>query len=165
MQPGLSQPGKAAADDRPKTIAENRRARFEYFIEERLEAGLVLQGWEVKSLRAGKAQITEAYVFLRDGEAFLFGAHITPLKTSSTHVVADPTRTRKLLLNQRELAHLVGAVERKGYTLVPLELYWVRGRAKLEIGLAKGKKQHDKRAAEKERDWQRDKARLLRRGA
>jgi SsrA-binding protein len=165
MQPGLSQPGKAAADDRPKTIAENRRARFEYFIEERLEAGLVLQGWEVKSLRAGKAQITEAYVFLRDGEAFLFGAHITPLKTSSTHVVADPTRTRKLLLNQRELAHLVGAVERKGYTLVPLELYWVRGRAKLEIGLAKGKKQHDKRAAEKDRDWQRDKARLLRRGA
>jgi SsrA-binding protein len=156
---------KAAADDRPKTIAENRRARFEYFIEERFEAGLVLQGWEVKSLRAGKAQITEAYVFLRDGEAFLFGAHITPLTTSSTHVIADPTRTRKLLLNQREIAHLIGAVERKGYTLVPLELYWVRGRAKLEIGLAKGKKQHDKRATEKDRDWQRDKARLLRRGA
>jgi SsrA-binding protein len=156
--------GKPAGDASPKTIAENRRARFEYFIEERLEAGLVLEGWEVKSLRAGKAQITEAYVFLRDGEAFLFGAHITPLKTSSTHVAADPTRTRKLLLNQRELARLVGAVERRGYTLVPLELYWVRGRVKLEIGLAKGKKQHDKRAAEKERDWQRDKARLLRRG-
>lgn len=155
-------PSKAEIE--PKTIAENRRARFEYFIEERFEAGLALQGWEVKSLRAGKVQITEAYVFLRNGEAFLFGAHITPLKTSSTHVVAEPTRTRKLLLNQRELAHLVGSVERQGYTLVPLELYWVRGRAKLEIGLAKGKKQHDKRATEKDRDWQRDKARVLRRG-
>ncbi len=156
---------KAAVDDRPRTIAENRRARFDYFIEQRFEAGIALQGWEVKALRAGKAQITEAYVFLRDGEAFLFGAHITPLKTSSTHVVADPTRTRKLLLNRRELSHLIGAVERKGYTLVPLELYWLRGRAKLEIGLAKGKKQHDKRAAERDRDWQRDRARLLRRGA
>ncbi len=163
-QPRTANTAKGTADERPKTIAENRRARFEYFIEERLEAGLVLEGWEVKSLRAGKAQITEAYVFVRDGEAFLFGAHITPLETSSTHVVTDPTRTRKLLLHQRELSRLVGAVERKGYTIVPLELYWVRGRAKLEIGLAKGKKQHDKRAAEKERDWQRDKARLLRRG-
>jgi SsrA-binding protein len=161
-RPPTRSPSKAETE--PKTIAENRRARFEYFIEERLEAGLALQGWEVKSLRAGKAQITEAYVFLRDGEAFLFGAHITPLKTSSTHVVTDPTRTRKLLLNQRELAHLIGSVERKGYTLVPLELYWVRGRAKLEIGLAKGKKQHDKRATEKDRDWQRDKSRALRRG-
>jgi SsrA-binding protein len=161
-RPTSRSPSKADAE--PKTIAENRRARFEYFIEERFEAGLALEGWEVKSLRAGKVQITEAYVFLRDGEAFLFGAHITPLKTSSTHVVADPTRTRKLLLNQRELSHLVGSVERKGYTLVPLEMYWVRGRAKLEIGLAKGKKQHDKRATEKDRDWQRDKARVLRRG-
>lgn len=159
-RPNSSSPSKADAE--PKTIAENRRARFEYFIEERFEAGLALEGWEVKSLRAGKVQITEAYVFLRDGEAFLFGAHITPLKTSSTHVLADPTRTRKLLLNQRELAHLVGAVERKGYTLVPLEMYWVRGRAKLEIGLAKGKKQHDKRDSEKERDWERDRQRLLR---
>lgn len=161
-RPTSRSPSKA--DTEPKTIAENRRARFEYFIEERFEAGLALEGWEVKSLRAGKVQITEAYVFLRDGEAFLFGAHITPLKTSSTHVVADPTRTRKLLLNQRELSHLVGSVERKGYTLVPLEMYWVHGRAKLEIGLAKGKKQHDKRATEKDRDWQRDKARVLRRG-
>jgi SsrA-binding protein len=161
-RPASRSPSKA--DTEPKTIAENRRARFEYFIEERFEAGLALEGWEVKSLRAGKVQITEAYVFLRDGEAFLFGAHITPLKTSSTHVLADPTRTRKLLLNQRELSHLVGSVERKGYTLVPLRMYWVRGRAKLEIGLAKGKKQHDKRATEKDRDWQRDKARLLRRG-
>lgn len=148
----------------PALIAENRRARFDYFIEERLEAGLVLEGWEVKSLRAGKAQITEAYVYVRDGEVFLIGAHITPLKTASTHVHVDPTRTRKLLLNHKEIAHLIGAVERKGYTLVPLELYWSRGRAKLRIGLAKGKKQHDKRATEKERDWARDKARLLRRG-
>ncbi len=145
-------------------IAENRRARFDYFIEERYEAGLVLEGWEVKALRAGKAQITEAYVFLRNGEVFLTGAHLTPLKTTSTHVVAEPTRTRKLLLNKREIAHLVGAVERKGYTIVPLELYWQRGKAKLRIGLAKGKQQHDKRATEKERDWARDKARLLRRG-
>lgn len=145
-------------------IAENRRARFDYFIEERYEAGLVLEGWEVKALRAGKAQITEAYVFLRNGEVFLTGAHLTPLKTTSTHVIAEPTRTRKLLLNKREIAHLVGAVERKGYTIVPLELYWQRGKAKLRIGLAKGKQQHDKRATEKERDWARDKARLLRRG-
>jgi SsrA-binding protein len=124
----------------------------------------VLEGWEVKALRAGKAQITEAYVFLRNGEVFLTGAHLTPLKTTSTHVIAEPTRTRKLLLNKREIAHLVGAVERKGYTIVPLELYWQRGKAKLRIGLAKGKQQHDKRATEKERDWARDKARLLRRG-
>lgn len=151
------------ADDNP-LIAENRRARFDYFIEERLEAGLALEGWEVKALRAGKAQITEAYVYLREGEVFLLGAHITPLKTTSTHVSADPTRTRKLLLNRSEIAHLVGSVERKGYTIVPLELYWQRGKAKLRIGLAKGKKQHDKRATEKERDWARDKARLLRRG-
>ena len=145
-------------------IAENRRARFDYFIEERYEAGLVLEGWEVKALRAGKAQITEAYVFLRNGEVFLTGAHLSPLKTTSTHVIADPTRTRKLLLNKREIEHLVGAVERKGFTIVPLELYWQRGKAKLRIGLAKGKQAHDKRATEKDRDWARDKARLLRRG-
>ena len=148
----------------PRPIAENRKARFDYFIEERYEAGLVLEGWEVKSLRAGKAQITEAYVFLRRGEAFMMGAHITPLITASTHVHPEPTRTRKLLLNQRELAHLLGSVEREGYTLVPLELYWKGGRAKLQIGLAKGKKQHDKRSVEKDRDWKRDKARALRRG-
>ncbi|MFZ9653827.1 MAG: SsrA-binding protein SmpB [Steroidobacteraceae bacterium] len=144
------------------TIAENRRARFDYFIEERLEAGLSLEGWEVKSMRAGKAQITEAHVFVRNGEAFVTGAHVSPLTTTSTHVHANPTRTRKLLLNRGEIAHLIGAVERKGYTIVPLELYWSRGKAKLRIGLAKGKKQHDKRATEKERDWNRDKARLLR---
>ena len=153
---------KPAADARP--IAENRKARFDYFIEERYEAGLALQGWEVKSMRAGKAQIAEAYVFLRGGEGFLLGAHIQPLNTASTHIVAEPTRTRKLLLNRRELSHLLGAVERKGYTIVPLELYWKGGRAKLQIGLAKGKKQHDKRATDKDRDWKRDKARAMRRG-
>ena len=152
---------KAANTERP--IAENRKAHFEYFIEERFEAGMVLQGWEVKSMRAGRAQLAEAYVFLRKEEAFLTGAHITPLKTASTHIVADPTRTRKLLLNKSELSRLVGAVERKGYTLIPLDLHWKNGRAKLEIGLAKGKKQHDKRATEKDRDWSRDKARILRR--
>jgi SsrA-binding protein len=148
----------------PRLISENRKARFEYFIEERYEAGLALQGWEVKAMRAGRAQLTEAYVFLRGAEAFLFGAHITPLNSASSHVVADPVRTRKLLLNRSELNGLIGAVERKGYTLIPLELYWKDGRAKLQVGLAKGKKQHDKRAVEKERDWQRDKARVLRRG-
>jgi SsrA-binding protein len=155
---------KSGHKDPERLIAENRRARFDYFIEERLEAGLVLQGWEVKSMRAGKAQIAEGYVYLKEGEAFLFGALITPLNTTSTHVTADPKRTRKLLLSRAELARLVGSVERKGYTLVPLNLHWKNGRAKLEIGLAKGKKEHDKRATEKDRDWQRDKARLLRRG-
>ncbi len=150
--------------DTPRLIAENRKARYDYFIEERLEAGLALQGWEVKSMRAGKAQVAEAYVYLKDGEAFLFGAHITPLKTASTHESADPRRTRKLLLKRAELSRLVGSVERKGYTIVPLDLHWKDGRAKLEIGLAKGKKQHDKRATEKDRDWQRDKARIMRRG-
>ena len=146
----------------PRLIAENRRARYDYFIEERIEAGLVLQGWEVKSMRAGKAQVAEAYVYLKEGEAFLFGANITPLRTASTHVIPDPIRTRKLLLNKSELSRLVGSVERKGYTMVPLDLHWKGGRAKLEIGLAKGKKQHDKRATEKDRDWNRDKARILR---
>lgn len=143
-------------------IAENRKARFDYFIEEHYEAGLALQGWEVKSLRAGRAQIKEAYVFLKGGEAFLFGAHISALPTASTHILPDPVRTRKLLLNRSELNGLIGAVDRKGYTLVPLELYWKKGRAKLRVGLAKGKKEHDKRATEKDRDWQRDKARILR---
>lgn len=155
---------KAKTVEGPKTIAENRRARFDYFIEERYEAGIVLEGWEVKALRAGKAQITESHVFVRDGEVFWIGAHVNPLKTTSTHVIADPIRTRKLLMKHSEIAHLIGAVERKGYTIVPLELYWQRGKAKLRIGLAKGKKQHDKRETEKERDWSRDKARLLRRG-
>ena len=145
-----------------RLIAENRRARYEYFIEERLEAGLVLEGWEVKAMRAGRAQLAEAYVYIRGDEAFLIGAHIAPLKTASTHKIPDPVRTRKLLLKRSELDHLVGSVERRGYTLVPLDLHWEHGRAKLQLGLAKGKKQHDKRATEKERDWNREKGRLLR---
>jgi SsrA-binding protein len=148
-------------DKKLPPIAVNRKARFDYFIEERYEAGISLLGWEVKSMRAGKAQIAEAYVYLKNGEAFIFGAHIHPLTSASTHVDTNPTRTRKLLLSRRQLDHLLGAVERRGYTLVPLELYWKEGRAKLEIGLSKGKKQHDKRATDKDRDWQRDKARIM----
>lgn len=140
-------------------IAINRKARFEYEIEDRYEAGLVLQGWEVKSLRAGKVQIDQSYVILKNNEAFLLGALITPLQTVSTHVIPDPTRTRKLLLHESELNKLIGSVERKGYTLIPLKLYWKNNRVKLAIALAKGKKLHDKRATEKERDWQRDKQR------
>jgi SsrA-binding protein len=143
-------------------IAQNRRARHDYFIDERYEAGLALQGWEVKALRAGRLQLAEGYVLVKDDEAWLLGSHIAPLGSASTHVTADPTRTRKLLLKRREIDHLVGAVDRKGYTLVPLSMYWKDGRAKLEIGLARGKKQHDKRDAEKDRDWQREKARALR---
>jgi len=142
-------------------IAVNRRARHDYFIESRFEAGLALEGWEVKSLRAGNAQLTEAYVNLKKGEAWLVGAHFAPLKTASTHIKADPTRPRKLLLHRYELDRLIGAVERKGYALVPLELHWHKGRAKLDIGLAKGKKQHDKRADRKDRDWQRQRERIL----
>ena len=154
----------SAQSDKPNpTIAENRKARHDYFIEDRYEAGLALEGWEVKSLRAGRAQLKESYVYVRNGEAWLFGAHFSPLTSTSTHVHADPTRTRKLLLHRHQLDHLVGAVERRGYTVVPLVLYWKQGRAKLEIGLAKGKKQHDKRATDKSRDWEREKARLLKR--
>ncbi|MCH8071267.1 MAG: SsrA-binding protein SmpB [Proteobacteria bacterium] len=143
------------------TIARNKKARHEYFVEETFEAGLMLQGWEVKSLRAGRAQLTESYVHIRNGEAWLLGAHISPLTTASTHIHSEPTRTRKLLLHRQQLDRLIGAVERKGYTLVPLNLHWSKGKAKLEIGLAKGKKQHDKRATQKERDWKRQKARIL----
>jgi len=142
-------------------IAVNRRARHDFFIESNFEAGLALEGWEVKSLRAGNAQLTEAYVNLKKGEAWLVGAHFAPLKTVSTHITADPTRARKLLLHRYELDRLIGAVERKGYTLIPLELHWHKGRAKLDIGLGKGKKQHDKRADRKDRDWQRQKERIL----
>jgi len=155
---------KKKPNDNP-LIAENRKARHEYFIEETYEAGMALQGWEVKSLRAGRAQIKEAYVFIKDAEAYLFGAHISALPTASTHVIPDPIRTRKLLLNKAELNRLVGAIERKGYTLVPLEMYWKNGKAKLKIGLAKGKKAHDKRASEKDRDWQREKSRLMKHSA
>lgn len=145
------------------SIATNRKAHFEYFIEDRFEAGLVLEGWEVKSLRAGRVQLDQSYVIIQHGAAWLFGCLITPLQTASTHIEPDPTRTRKLLLNQRELNKLIGSVERKGYTIVPLNLYWKNNRVKLEIGLAKGKKLHDKRATEKDRDWDRQKQRLLKR--
>jgi SsrA-binding protein len=153
--------GMADKDDQPGRIAVNRRARHDYFIEERFEAGVVLHGWEVKALRAGRLQLTEAYVLLRADEAWLFGAHVSPLPTASTHVQPDPTRSRKLLLHRKQIDSLVGAVERKGRTIVPLAMYWKDGRAKLEIGLAKGKKEHDKRADTRERDWEREKARVM----
>ncbi|MCU0733919.1 MAG: SsrA-binding protein SmpB [Methylotetracoccus sp.] len=154
----------AAKNNKPAsspTIALNRQATHEYFIEERFEAGLVLEGWEVKSLRAGRAQLKESYVILKNGEAWLLGAHLSPLTSASTHIEPDPTRTRKLLLHRQQLSRLIGQVERRGYTLVPLALYWSKGRAKLEMGLAKGKKLHDKRASEKDRDWQREKQRVM----
>jgi SsrA-binding protein len=156
---GKSATPKAGAN---RTIAENRKARHDYFIEDQLEAGLALQGWEVKSLRDGRANLKEGYAVIRNGEAWLVGANISPMASASTHVTPDPVRSRKLLLNRRELDRLIGAVEREGYTLVPLSLYWSKGRAKLALGLARGKKQHDKRATEKDRDWQRQRQRLLR---
>ncbi|MEG3109783.1 MULTISPECIES: SsrA-binding protein SmpB [Pantoea] len=143
------------------TIAMNKRARHEYFIEEEFEAGLSLQGWEVKSLRAGKANISESYILLRDGEAFLFGSTFQPLAVASSHVVCDPTRTRKLLLKQRELDSLFGRVNREGYTIVALSLYWKNAWCKLKIGVARGKKEHDKRSDIKDREWQMDKARIM----
>lgn len=142
-------------------VVANKKARHDYFIEERFEAGLALEGWEVKSLRARRVQINESYVVIKGGEAWLLGSHITPLPTASTHLQPDPTRTRKLLMHRNELSKLIGAVERRGYTLVPLDIHWKRGRAKLEVGLARGKKEHDKRATVKDRDWQREKARIL----
>lgn len=144
-------------------IALNRKATHDYFIEQRFEAGIVLEGWEVKSLRAGRANLVESYVLLKNEEAWLVGCHISPLATASTHIQPDPTRTRKLLLKKAELQKLIGHVERKGYTLVPLQLYWKKGLAKIEIGLARGKKQHDKRASIKEREWNREKERALKR--
>ena len=143
------------------TIALNRKARHDFHIEERLEAGIVLEGWEVKSLRAGRASLQEAYCIIRKGEAWLLGAHFTPLPEASTHVNPDPRRTRKLLLHDYELRKLIGLTEQRGYTLIPLAMYWKRGRAKLEVGLAKGKKKQDKRATEKDRDWKRQKERLM----
>ena len=154
-------PEKQERTGQSGNIAVNRRARHDYAIEEKYEAGLSLVGWEVKSLRAGRVQLAEGYVIIKNEEAWLVGAHITPLNSASTHVIATPTRTRKLLLKRRELDHLVGAVERKGYTLVPLSLYWKHGRAKLELGLAKGKAAHDKRASEKDRDWARETSRVM----
>ena len=144
------------------SIIANKKAFHDYFIEERFEAGISLQGWEVKAIRAGRANIKEAYVVIRSGEVFVFGMHITALPEASTHVNPDPIRTRKLLLHANQISKLIGLVERAGYTLMPLDLHFQRGRIKLEIGLAKGKKQHDKRETEKERDWDREKARLMR---
>ncbi len=144
------------------SIAENKKAFHDYFIEERFEAGLVLEGWEVKAIRAGRVQIRESYVIVKDGELWLLGAHITPLISASTHIHPEAVRTRKLLLHGREIARLIGKVERAGYALVPLDLHFTRGRVKLAIGLAKGKKQHDKRETEKARDWAREKAQLMR---
>jgi len=147
-----------------QNIATNRKAHHEFFIEDRYEAGLVLEGWEVKSLREGRVQLDQGYILLKNGEAWLIGALINPLMTASTHIHPDPQRTRKLLLNHSELSKLIGNVERKGYSLVPLNLYWKNNRVKLEIALVKGKKLHDKRATEKEKDWKLEKQRLLKRG-
>lgn len=144
------------------TIALNKRARHEYHIDERYEAGVALQGWEVKSLRAGRTNLTDAYAIVRNGEIYLFGASIVPLISASSHVVADDRRTRKLLLHRQEIDKLVGAVERKGYTMVPLAMYWKGNKVKIEIGLARGKQDHDKRNALKDKDWQRDKQRAMR---
>ncbi len=156
MSKGKKKPGTPSS-----TIALNKKAKHEYQVEQRLEAGLALEGWEVKGLRAGRVQLQEAYVKILHGEGFLIGCHISALPSASTHVDPDPTRTRKLLLKRSELSRLIGQTERAGYTLVPLAMYWKRGRAKLEIGLAKGKKLHDKRADAKERDWQREKERIF----
>lgn len=144
------------------SIVQNKKAFHDFFIEEKYETGVVFEGWEVKSIRAGRVQLKEAYVTIRNGELYLIGCHISPLSTASTHIQPDPTRTRKLLLHAEEIKRLIGKVERAGYTLVPLDLHYKTGRIKLEIGLAKGKKQHDKRDNEKQREWERDKQRLMR---
>lgn len=157
-----SKPKKA--DATPRLIAENRKARFDFYIEDQVEAGIALLGWEVKSMREAKANLKESYAIFRNDEAWLIGAHITPLTSASTHVEANPVRMRKLLLHRREIDRLRGAVEREGYTLVPLAMNWVNGRAKVTLGLAKGKNVRDKRDSIKDRDWQRQKGRVLRRG-
>ena len=144
------------------SIAENRRARFEYHIEETHEAGLVLSGWEIKAIRAGQVQLTDGYVLVRDGELYLIGCHINPLRSASTHVLPEPDRTKKLLMHKEEIRRLIGKVEQKGFTLVPLNLHFKGGRVKAEIALAKGKAQHDKRETEKKRDWEKEKGRLMR---
>jgi SsrA-binding protein len=146
------------------TIALNRKARHDYMIESNFEAGLVLQGWEVKSMRDGRAQMDESYVLIKNDELWWFGGHISPMIMASSHIKTDPSRSRKLLMHAKEIYRLIGQVERKGYTLVPLKLYWKHGRVKLDVGLAKGKKAHDKRASDKDRDWKRDKARILKHG-
>ena len=144
------------------SIVQNRKAFHDYFVEERFEAGIALEGWEVKAIRAGRVQLKEAYVVVHGGEIELIGCHISPLASASTHVTPDPTRTRKLLLHANEISRLVGSVERAGYALVPIDMHYTRGRVKVEIGLAKGKKQHDKRATERDREWRREQQRLIR---
>lgn len=144
------------------SIIDNKKAFFDYFIEERYEAGMVLQGWEVKAIRAGRSNIKEAYIVIREGELYLIGCHISPLPEASTHIYPEPTRTRKLLLHAQEINKLIGKAEQKGFTLVPLNLHYSRGKIKCELGLAKGKKQFDKRETEKQRDWQREKAQISR---
>lgn len=155
---------KASKKQNSNTIALNKRAKFDYFIEETLEAGMVLEGWEVKSIRDGRVNLSESYVFIKKGEVWISGLTITPLNTASTHIRPEPGRIRKLLLHSNEIARLIGAVERKGYTLISTAMYWKKNRVKCEIGLGKGKKQHDKRATIKEREWNRDKQRLMKIG-
>lgn len=157
----MAKPKKSAPNN---TIASNKKARFDFFIEETFEAGVALEGWEVKSMRAGRAHLKEAYVAIKNGELYLLGAHLTPLNSASTHINPNPVRERKLLMKRYEISRLIGQVERAGYTLAPLELYWMRGRAKLKVGLARGKKQHDKRETIKQRDWQREQRRILKTG-
>ena len=152
--------GKKAKSN-PNTIALNKKARHNYFIEDRFEAGLVLTGWEVKSIRDGRVNLSESYVSMKDGEAFLYGCHITALKSASTHVLPDPIRARKLLLNNRELGRLFGAITKDGFTIIPLSMYWKKHLVKLEIGIGKGKKLYDKRATEKEKEWNRSKERVM----
>jgi SsrA-binding protein len=160
--PRLTGAAGASVGSAPMSIVENRKAFHDYFIEERFEAGIALEGWEVKAIRGGRANLKEAYVVVKNGGLMLIGAHIAPLTTASTHVKADPTRTRALLMHREEINRLIGKVERAGYTLTPINLHYSKGRVKLEIGLAKGKKQHDKRATIKEREWTREQQRLLR---
>lgn len=160
----MAQGNKTTSKNPSGTIALNKRARHDFQLEERFEAGMVLEGWEVKAIRSGKAQLTDSYVLLRDGEAWLLGANIAPLNSASTHVIADPQRTRKLLLHSRELARLFSATSQKGYTCIATAMYWKGNKVKCEIALAKGKQQHDKRATERDRDWDRQKERLMRHG-
>lgn len=155
---------KAKSKRGSSTIAQNKKARFDYFIEENYEAGIVLEGWEVKSLREGRVQLVDSYVIIKSGEAWLLGAHMSPLLSASTHIHPDPTRSRKLLLHRHELSRLIVATEQKGYTLIALALYWSKGKVKVDIGVAKGKQSHDKRAVEKDRDWSREKQRFLKNG-
>ncbi|MES9899214.1 MAG: SsrA-binding protein SmpB [Sedimenticola sp.] len=157
----MAKKSKKKAGHGGSTIALNKKAKHEYFIQDRFEAGIALEGWEVKSLRDKRVQLAESYIYIKGNEAFLLGCLITPLPTASTHIKPEPTRTRKLLLHRKELDRLIGNVERKGFTLIPTAMYWKNGRAKIEIGLAKGKQLHDKRATEKDQDWKRDKARIM----